>query len=215
MMTKSLTRPKCLKAGDLVGVVAPSSPPFESGQLAFSLGWLQKLGLRAKISDQVLSRQGDFAGSDRERLEALHSMWADPEVAAVIAVRGGNGCARLLSHVDYSLFEKQPKILIGFSDISALLVAVHQQTGLVTFHGPTFGAFFQSAYTFSWFSRVLFDCSAIGDISDPADLSDLGPPYPPARLVIAPGSARGQLTGGNLTTLKELMGTPFEIDTRG
>jgi muramoyltetrapeptide carboxypeptidase len=210
----ALIKPKRLRAGDTVGIVAPSSPAFEQGHTEYSFRRLEKLGLKYKLGKHVFERYGDLAGRDEARLNDLHSMWLDPDVKAIIPLRGGNGSVRLLPHIDFELIKNNPKILIGYSDITGLLIPIHQKTGLVTFHGPTLGNFFEAEYTYRHFKDAIMGDSAIGVIADP-DEEAYKPKYPPPRLVLHAGKASGQLIGGSLTLIKQMMGTPFEIETKG
>lgn len=207
--------PHILKAGSTVGIVAPASPPFEEGDLEYSFQWLKKLGLRWKVGKHAMDRLGDLAGTDADRLQDFHDMWLDPEIDMILPIRGGNGTVRLLDKLDFDLIAKNPKILIGYSDITGLLIPIQQMTGLVTFHGPTAGSFFESPYTYYYFVKALTQSNPIGLISDPTPKDEWNPEYPPPRLVISEGKARGQLTGGCLSLIRQLMGTPWEIDTRG
>lgn len=201
-----------LKPGDTVGIVSPASPAFEEGDLEISKEWLFKLGLKWKLGKHIFDKWSDFAGSDEDRLRDFEDMWADPSIAAVWPLRGGNGSIRLLANLDWNLISAHPKALIGFSDNTGLLISIFQKTGLVTFHGPSIASFFQNAYTYSYFQKALMQVDPIGEIIDPPP-SEWGSHYPP-RLVIANGSAKGQLVGGCLTPIRELMGTPYEIDTK-
>jgi muramoyltetrapeptide carboxypeptidase len=211
----AVVRPRVLKNGSTVGIVAPASPPFEEGDLNYSFQWLKKLGLRWKVGKHTFNRLGDLAGTDKERLEDFHDMWQDPDVDMILPARGGNGTVRLLDKLDFDLIAKNPKILIGYSDITGLLIPIQQVTGLITFHGPTAGSFFESPYTYYYFEKAVMQSKPLGMISDPTPKDVWNPEYPPPRLVIAEGKARGQLTGGCLSLVRQLMGTPWEIDTRG
>lgn len=214
MSITELLKPRRLTKGDTVGIVAPSSNPFEEGQVEFTRKWLHGLGLKCKIGKHIFASYSDLAGTDQERLEDFHTMWADREVNAVFPIRGGNGSVRLLPALDFDLIASNPKILIGYSDITGLLIPIHQRTGLVTFHGPTAGSFFEAAYTYHYFRKALMSNKPLGLIVDPPEAM-WKPKYPPTRLVIASGTARGALIGGSLTLIKQLMGTPFEIETDG
>ncbi|MDZ4836262.1 MAG: LD-carboxypeptidase [Candidatus Melainabacteria bacterium] len=207
--------PRALKSGSIVGIVAPASPPFEEGDLEYCFQWLKKLGLRWKVGKHITDRLGDLAGTDADRLKDFHEMWEDPSVDMILPVRGGNGAVRLLDKLDFDLIAKNPKILMGYSDITGLLIPIQQETGLVTFHGPTALSFFESPYTYYYFEKSLMQTKPLGLISDPTPKDVWNPEYPPPRLVISPGKARGQLTGGCLSLIRQLMGTPWEIDTRG
>lgn len=199
----------------MVGLVCPASSPFEQGDIEFTYEWLQKLGLRYKTGTHIFDSYSDMAGRDEDRLRDLHEMWADRDVQAILPLRGGNGSARLLPGLDFELIKKNPKIIIGYSDLTALINAIHQQTGLITFHGPMGGSFFRSSYSYHFFNRALMSNRPLGLIVDPLPSDLWNPRYPPPRMVIAEGRARGPLVGGCLTLIKELMGTPWELETEG
>ncbi|HEY9731754.1 MAG TPA: LD-carboxypeptidase [Drouetiella sp.] len=209
-----LVKPPRLRTGDTVGIIAPSSPAFEQGHVEYSFSRLKKLGLKYKLGKHVFERYGDLAGRDEARLEDLHAIWSDPEVNMVMPLRGGTGSVRLLPKIDFDLLAAHPKILVGFSDITGLLVPIHQRTGLVTFHGPTLGNFFEADYTYRYFKTALMDEQPIGAVDDPPEPA-FKPKYPPPRMVLRSGKATGQLIGGSLTLIKQMLGTPFEIETAG
>lgn len=212
---RDLVRPRALRRGDTVGIIAPASPPFEPGAVEYTYQWLAKLGLKYKMGKHVFDSYSDLAGQDEARLEDLHTLWADPDVAAVMPIRGGNGTVRLLPKLDFDLIQRNPKIFVGYSDITGLLIPIHQRTGLVTFHGPMLGSFFDSAYTYSYWRKAVMGTEPIGLVTDPTPKEVWDPHYPPPRLVISPGSAKGRLTGGCLTLIRQLEGTPFEMETEG
>ncbi|MGH9552218.1 MAG: S66 peptidase family protein, partial [Terriglobales bacterium] len=130
-----ILKPRALRKGDTVGIVAPSSAPFEEGHSEFTYRWLKELGLKYKVAPHCFDSYSDYAGRDEDRVKDLHDMWADPEVQAILPIRGGNGSVRLLPMLDFELIKKHPKVFIGFSDITGLLIPIHQRTGLITFHG--------------------------------------------------------------------------------
>lgn len=204
---------KILKKGDTVGIVAPASFAFEESDLLTTFHWLKKLGLKWKLGQHLNERYGDLAGTDEVRLADFHAMWADSEIAAVMPLRGGNGSVRLLPHLDFDLIKRYPKIIMGYSDITGLLIPIFQQTGLITFHGPVLCSFYESPYTFNFFQRAIMNAKPLGLITDPPAANPWGSQYHHSRLVINQGKARGRLTGGCLTVIRQLMGTPFEIDT--
>jgi muramoyltetrapeptide carboxypeptidase len=210
----ALIKPPRLKPGDTVGIIAPSSPAFEQGHVEYSFSRLKKLGLKYKLGKHVFERYGDLAGRDEARLEDLHTIWSDPEVNVVMPLRGGTGSVRLLPKIDFDLLAKHPKILVGFSDITGLLIPIHQKTGLVTFHGPTLGNFFEADYTYRHFKEALMGEQAIGAVEDPPE-PEYKPKYPPPRMVLRAGKATGQLIGGSLTLIKQMLGTPYEVETAG
>lgn len=215
MSSSSLIKPRHLKRGDTVAIVAPASGAFNAGEIEFSKEWLNKLGLKYKIGKNIRKSYSDLAGTDEERLEDFHEAWADPEVSAIIPIRGGNGVCRFLPRLDFELIQKNPKILIGYSDLTALINTIYQRCGLVTFHGPMAGSFYRSSYTYYYFQRAVMGNKPLGLIVDPIPAELWAPKYPPPRIVLSEGKARGVLAGGCLTLVKQLMGTPFEIDTEG
>ncbi len=198
-----------------MAVVAPASLPFHAASLQPALDRLSELGLAVKKGRHLFHSWGEFAGRDRERLEDLHLAFADKEVKAIFVARGGNGCARLLPMLDFDLIKDNPKIIVGFSDITALLIPVFQICGLVTFHGPTLGTLLRSGYTYAFCQRALMDREPLGLIEDPELESPWSPPYPARTFAIAPGRARGQLSGGCMTVIRQLMGSRYEIETEG
>ncbi len=210
-----ILKPQALKRGDTVALVCPSSRPFDPGKIAQGKQFLESEGFKVIVGENVLKRYGNFAGTDDERLADFHAAWANPEIKAVLCERGGNGAARLLPRLDYDLIRANPKILIGYSDITALHLAIHKQTGLITLHGPVVMDSRATQYSYEQFMRALTSDQPLGALADPPAASPYPPPYPPYRLVIRAGQARGRLIGGNLTLIMETMGTPYEIDTEG
>ena len=128
--------PEHLSEGDTIGIISPSSAIFESEPYEIAVENFEAMGLKVKLGKYVKSRYGHLAGTDEERASELNSMFADSEIKAIVALRGGSGAARLLNLIDYDLIAKNPKVFIGYSDITALHLAIYTKTGLVTFHGP-------------------------------------------------------------------------------
>jgi muramoyltetrapeptide carboxypeptidase len=143
-------------------------------------------------------------------VDDLHAAFADPEVKAVFCTRGGYGAAMLLDRIDFALIRRNPKIFLGYSDITALHLGIHQKAGLVTFHGPTALSEF-SEYTVDHFRRALFSPKPLGELKNPAETNTLRPRHPVR--TVRGGKATGELTGGNLTLIATTMGTPWEIQT--
>ena len=203
-----VTKPKRLKAGDTVAVIAPASG-LSSESFDKALQNLESLGLKTKVGKAARGIKGFLAATDKERLDDLHWAFTDSEISAVWCVRGGYGAARLLSDIDYNLIRKNPKILIGYSDITALHLAISQKTGLVTFHGPV-AASELSDYTKNHVTNVLMNPSAPYKIElseyNKAQESNLFKTE-----TITAGKARGRLIGGNLSLLAALAGTPFAL----
>ncbi|NUQ26425.1 MAG: LD-carboxypeptidase [Saprospiraceae bacterium] len=208
----SLRKPARLKTGDLVGLITPGSY-ISDESLQKAVQNIENMGFRVKLSPHIREQRGFIAGEDRQRLDDLHGMFADKEVAAVWCARGGYGCSRLLPAIDYKLIAQNPKVLIGYSDVTALLQAVFLQTGLVGFHGPVAASDFTD-YTKAQLTAVLIEGKA-GHLIAPAEgnLAELNPAYQP--FLISPGIAGGPLMGGNLSLLAALAGTPYQADVAG
>lgn len=207
-----LTRPKALRAGDAVALVTPATEVPDPDRLALAERTVRQLGLRMKRPKNLGRRFPTYAESVQARLDDLHEAFRDPEVRAVFAVRGGHGSAHLLDRVDYDLVRRNPKIFVGYSDITALHLALHRHARLVTFHGPVALSRF-TGYTLAHFRRALFDARPLGRLTNPPGDDELRPSHP-LRAVRA-GTARGALVGGNLSLVCSTLGTPYEIDTRG
>jgi muramoyltetrapeptide carboxypeptidase len=207
-------RPARLAPGDMVGIVAPASLSFEASSVDVAREQLEAVGFRVKLGAHVWTKHGYFAGTDAERAADLDAMFADPEVRGIFALRGGWGTPRLLPLVQYEVVRKNPKVLIGYSDLTALLNAIHQQTGLVTFHGPNAGTTLRP-YTLEHLRRALTSTEPLGTLANPPKEEDELVNRSYRTLTLRGGRARGRLVGGNLTLVAALMGTPWEIDTRG
>lgn len=204
-------KPPRLREGAMVALIAPASPVSEE-KLEKALSNLAALGFRVKEGAALRARHGYLAGTDEARLADLHRAFADPEVEAVWCVRGGYGITRLLPYIDYRLIGKNPKLFIGYSDVTALHLAIGQKTGLGTFHGPVAASDFPDN-TLLHFKSVLMNPAVPYVIAAPGEDETLpGEEYRP--FTLASGRAAGQLTGGNLSLLAALAGTPFEPSFR-
>lgn len=208
---RSWHKPSRLRPGAAVALIAPASPVSDE-KLEKALTNLAALGFRVKEGVSLRARHGYLAGPDEARLADLHRAFADPEVEAVWCVRGGYGITRLLPYIDYSVIKKNPKLFIGYSDVTALHLAIGQKTGLTTFHGPVAASDFPEQ-TLAHFKAALMEPAAPYLIAAPGGQEELpGEEYRP--FTIAPGKASGPLTGGNLSLLAALAGTPFEPSFR-
>jgi muramoyltetrapeptide carboxypeptidase len=212
---KKIIKPRALRKGDTVGIIAPASPLFEEGEIEFTYQWLSKLGLKWKLGKHIFEKYSDLAGSDEARLEDFMTLWCDAEVDGIVPIRGGNGAARILPLMDFEMIAKYPKLFVGYSDMTALLVPIHQRTGLVCFYGPMAGSFYKASYTYHYWTKAVMSNRPIGWVTDPVPEKVWNPVYPPPRLVIAEGKAKARLTGGCMTLVRQLMGTPFEMETEG
>lgn len=188
--------PPRLRPGDRIGIISPAGPVAAS-DLKPGLDLLASRGFRIREAPHLYDRNGYLAGKDEDRLSDLHAMFCDEEIAAIFCARGGYGSLRLLDQIDYDLIRTHPKILMGYSDITALLCAIHTRTGLVTFHGPMV----RGMSTVSGDSLLAFLGVLMTD--EPLRLT------PPAASCGLPGEAEGPLVGGNLSLLCHLVGTPY------
>jgi muramoyltetrapeptide carboxypeptidase len=208
----SLIRPAALRTGDTVGLITPATYVPDPENLARAERTLRFFGLRMKMGKNAGRRMGDYHRSIDERLDDLHEMFRDKEVRAVFCIRGGYGSMHLLDRIDYDLIRRNPKIFLGYSDITAMHLAIQKRSRLVTFHGPMMLAGF-TGYTQANFRRALFEARPMGVLTNPSDENQLRPAHP--LRAVRGGHATGELTGGNLTLICNTLGTPFEIETRG
>src|SRR5215831_13945641 len=152
----AVLKPKRLTPGDTITLVAPANATFEPVDLQIATETLEALGFKVRVGAHLLDRHGYLAGNDKARADDINRAFADPAVAAVHAIRGGWGSARLLPYLDFDVIRRNPKVVIGFSDVTALLLAIHAKTGLVTFHGPI-GMGRWDSYSLDYYKRVLFN----------------------------------------------------------
>ncbi|HEX3581610.1 MAG TPA: LD-carboxypeptidase [Thermoanaerobaculia bacterium] len=207
-------KPKRLAPGDTLGLVLPASAELTGDEIAFARDQLKVIGFEVVIGAHAYDRWGYLAGHDRDRADDINKMFADDRVAGVVCFTGGWGSPRLLPYLDYDLIARKPKVVIGYSDITALLNAIHKKSGIVTFHGPVGSSTFDP-YSLDNFKRVVMTAEPAGELAAPAkkpnDLVDRV-----NRIVkLAGGKASGRFVGGNLTMVHSLMGTPYEVDTAG
>ncbi|KAF1688498.1 S66 peptidase family protein [Pseudoxanthomonas taiwanensis] len=205
--------PPPLDPGDTVALVSPSSATDEPFDLQLAREAMEALGLRVKLAPHLASRHGHLAGTDAERAGDLNAMFADREVKAIVCARGGSGAARLLPLLDYGLIARNPKILLGYSDITALHCAIHARTGLVTFHGPI-GIGSWNRFNADQFRRLFFQRELM-EYRNPVEESDELVPRKNRTVTIRGGRARGELVGGNLAVLSALAGSPYLPDFTG
>lgn len=206
-----IIKPKRLKEGDITGVIAPGSAAASPEDLYKAEEIAKLLNLNIKFGKNLISGTGIKTRTPEERIQDLHQMFEDKSINAIFAIRGGYGSAQLLDKIDYDLIKNNPKIFVGYSDITALHNAINQITGLVTFHGPLLLSPF-TEWTFNNFRKILFAEEKIGKITNPDKMDGVRQLFP--LMTVNGGKARGQLTGGNLTIISSLMGTPYEIDTK-
>jgi muramoyltetrapeptide carboxypeptidase len=212
METPAVLKPKRLKPGDKVTLVAPANATFNTVDLQIAKESLEALGFKVNIGAHLLDRHGYLAGDDKARAGDVNAAFADASVAAVHAIRGGWGSARLLPYLDFDAIRRNPKVLIGYSDVTALLLAIQGKTGLVTFHGPI-GLGRWDSYSLDYYKRVLFNGEQVTYINKQG-LSDRNALVQTEfrTQTITPGRARGRLVGGNLTVMTAILGSPYLPD---
>ena len=229
---KELRKGKALKKGDCIGITAPAYS-VEGHDFNQAVTFLKNCGFEVKIMDSCYSDNGPFAGDDRQRAEDLNALFADDDVDAILCLRGGYGCARILDYLDYDMIREHPKLLIGYSDITALHIALMQKCGLATVHGPV-AASFNSVYsdyiaekfrngislnpdgnTFiqnQWsFSGYYTMEQFLNGISTDKPIGEIELPAGEQLRTLIPGTAQGRIIGGNLMVITTLMGTEYEL----
>jgi muramoyltetrapeptide carboxypeptidase len=204
---RPVVKPPRIAAGDTIGLMIPSSANWDPMDIDILLEALAALGLKGKLGKHVFDRYGYLAGRDADRAADLNALFRDPEVKAIHCIRGGWGAARLLPLLDWEAIARNPKVLIGYSDITALLLSLHAKTGLVTFHGPN-GASEWNRTNIDWMQRVTWAGEAV-TFANPRDTSQTIVPSDDRTRTITPGKARGKLIGGNLTVLTAILGSPY------
>lgn len=205
-----LQKPKKIIPGDKIGVVSPSTSLDRKSDILRATEKLEKLGYQVAMGKNVDRQRGFVSGTEEERVEDLHEMFAREDIDAIFVTQGGYGSAQFINKLDFELIRKNPKIFIGFSDITSLHLAINKFAELVTFHGPGFGRFNDEEltdYTLQQMMKALGSDLPVGLI----------PQADPKKWLYAirGGVCEGELIGGNMTLICSSLGTPFEIDTKG
>lgn len=206
-------RPPRLRPGDTVGLIEPAGFTDDAFDLEIVKETIAAMGLKPKPARHLVERYGYLAGRDADRAADVNAMFVDRDVRAVFAVRGGWGCARILPFLDFATIRANPKLLAGFSDITALHLAFAARAGFTTIHGPNAAS---SWPQFSWdsFRAIAFD-GATPTLINPQGKEDRLVPLGGRIRTFRGGRAIGRLLGGNLTVLAALMGTPWLPDFSG
>ncbi len=192
-----------LRPGDLIALIAPASTPAARERIDGGVRYLEQRGYRVVVGKHVMDVQGYLAGTDAERLEDLNGFIRDPNVRGIFAIRGGYGTPRILDGVDYSALKRDPKVIVGYSDLTALQLAIYARTGLVTFSGPMAGV--EMWKEIDPFTEEHFWEMVEGQTER---IILQNPSAHPARVLRA-GKAEGVLIGGNLSLLMCLFGTQY------
>jgi muramoyltetrapeptide carboxypeptidase len=208
-------KPRRLRKGDTVGLIAPASNMSEDESIRFAIDVIHSFGFKVKEGAHLYDRDQYLAGTDRDRADDVNWMFAHESVDAIFCLRGGYGTSRILPFLDYDMIARNPKVFLGFSDITAILLALHVKAGLVGFHGPTARIF--TDYTLAEFNKVLMQPVATTIIGAPPPIETRAGVVESRNRIskIAGGTATGELIGGNLSLIVTLVGTPYEPDFNG
>ena len=212
-MTRTLIKPPRLRFGDTIGLVGPGGRTNDEA-IEKAVDRIAQLGFRVRQGANLRAVHGNYGGSVQQRLDDLHAMFRDRDVKAIWCIRGGSGCISLLAALDYALLRAHPKILLGYSDITALHLAIHRHAGLVTFHGPVASSS-ESDYSTMHMLAVLMDPQPVYTIAMALEnhvRAQEEPQY--AIRTVTAGRASGRLMGGNLSLVSALAGTPYAADFR-
>lgn len=206
-MPREIVKPIRLRPGDTIGIVTPASP-MQLVKLERGIEYLKSLGYKVELGEHVYDSYGYLAGNDNHRVNDLHYMFANPEIKAIISSRGGYGTPRLLDMVDYDLIAGYPKIFVGYSDLTALQLAIWRHTRMVTFSGPMAAVEmgtgidpFTEHHLWSLLCRDRVDGFFPQVKKTPLQ-------------IIRPGKARGILLGGCLSLISSVIGTIHQPDFR-
>jgi len=204
-------KPARLSPGDTVGIVAPASAPPDPDTIDRAVEALKGFGFNTRLAPNVRKRWGFLAGSDRERAGDFMRMFQDRRLKAILCVRGGYGTARLLPLLDYRVLRANPKIFVGYSDVTSLHCALQTKANVVSFHGPMLNSDLVNArlpdFTWRSFQRTLLRSSPAGSICQGYRDKTVS--------ILRRGSASGQLLGGNLSVLCTTLGTPYQPSFKG
>lgn len=219
-----------MQQGDTIGIVQLSNAITDFKEALQAIMHLYQLGFKIKVAPNVYENEYYFSGSAEDRARNLEQFFADPEIAAIMPVRGGYGSIHVIDLLDYDIIKQNPKIFIGYSDLTALEWAIYKKTGIVTFHGPmavsfareqdpteTVNSMLSSLYEDNMdivqgFSILYPEC----EHEKPANFEhgdNMVETTSPVASI--PDSVEGVLVGGNFATFMSLMGTPYEIDLKG
>ncbi len=198
----SLVKPSRIAPGSTIGIIAPAGPP-DRERLKKGIRFLKERGYRVETYPQVRRKIGYLAGDDKSRADALNAAFADKNISAIFCARGGFGSLRILQYINFDIIRANPKIFVGYSDITVLLLAIYKKTRMVTFHGPMTAVEFgrrQRRFTIENFYKVIESNRTPGLIEKPAGYN-IGS--------MSGGVVEGRIIGGNLSLMTKLIGTGF------
>ncbi|HNS15710.1 MAG TPA: LD-carboxypeptidase [Syntrophorhabdaceae bacterium] len=206
---KKIIKPARLREGDRISIVSPASPSMTKIYYEKGRAVLDAMGYHVVPGRHVNDRRLLFAGDAKARAADINDAFRDKSIRAIICVRGGCGTAQILHYIDFPAVARNPKIFVGYSDITCLQTAILQKTGLVTFYGPMVSTDFGKQIT--GYARE----SLLNTLTNTGEAVELRNPVKKEMVTIVPGKAEGRLTGGCLSIAVASLGTPYEIDTRG
>ncbi len=192
--------PKGLKKGSTIGLCAPAGPCHDLTEIDAFKKFLVDKGFNVKEGKHIRKHLGYFTSTDTQRAEEFMELIEDSSVDAIFFTRGGWGCARILELLDYDSIQNNPKIIIGFSDITSLLIAITHKTGLITFHGPNGNASWEQP-SYQWIEKLLFSENPI--------LFEVKGMQTTSQKTIISGIAEGKLIGGNLSVICGILGSKY------
>ena len=212
---RDMLKPMALKKGDTIALVAPARSA-DADKIAELTKGLTAAGYKVKAAPNVNSNFGYLGGTDEQRAASIMDAWNDPEVDALFCVAGGYGVTRILDKLDYDAMRKNPKILVGFSDITGLHLAITKRAGVITFHGSSNTYAYLNNMTERPVQSEYLWRAISADNYKPGTTGYLIPSEPaPRGVLLRPGKAQGRLIGGNMSLVAATMGTPYEIETKG
>ncbi|MEI6873944.1 MAG: LD-carboxypeptidase [Spirochaetota bacterium] len=202
-------KPRALKSGDRIGLIAPSGSAIAPERIDFAMEAIRELGFKAVEGRSCRSVYGYLAGSDETRAADMNDFFGDEAIDGIFCLKGGYGTPRILDRLDFARIRANPKVFVGYSDITGTHLALGRECGLVTFHGPMPYTEKLAAWDDATRASLL---AAIGSQGGKGRFAN---PAGRAIQTLTGGKARGRLVGGNLSLIAATMGTPWEIDTRG
>ncbi|HCW54440.1 MAG TPA: LD-carboxypeptidase [Clostridium sp.] len=203
-----MKRPQPLKCGDKIALIAPCGP-VKQDRIEASIRSIEELGLNVVLCESCTCSRGFLAGkSDKSKADEVNHIFKDKNIKGIFAMRGGYGASRILPMLDYDLIKANPKVFVGYSDVTALHIAFNQKCGFITFHGPMASTELYKGvdeYTINSFKKNIFSNEPLGIIENPNGET---------LKTLVKGNAEGILTGGNLSLLVSSIGTKYEINTK-
>lgn len=196
--------PNKLNKGDKIGIIVPSDPIYQSKleDINNSILLMEQAGFQIQFANNAFSNSLGYSAAVEEKAEDINNLFEDDEIKAIVCATGGCNCNSLFEYINYDTIKKHPKIICGFSDATSILNIIHEKTGLVTFHGPTFKSLtsWETAYSYQEFSKRFLEGSLqLGQVDD-------------VDVVVRQGQAEGVLIGGNLSLVSDLSSGRYHID---